>query len=602
MLKKDLRRIDRNYKLRYMPGLDGLRAIAVLGIIIYHLNPQWLSGGFLGVDTFFVISGYLITSLLIIEYYRTGTIDLRAFWIRRIKRLIPAVYFMVSAVLVFILLFKPDLIIEIKKDAIASFLYVSNWWYISQNVDYFNQFAIAPLKHLWSLAIEEQFYVFYPIVVFFLFKRFKPQKITLILWIVSLLSLVTMAIIFGVTGDSSRVYFGTDTRLQTLLLGCILAFVWNPFGLKKTKYKMSYLGINLSGIIAFILLVSFFFIISDQDKWIYQGGFYLISAMTLFIIASAVHPSSILAKLLSFKLFTYIGKRSYSLYLWHFPIIVLMNSYYVQGQIPAYVYIIEVILMFVMAEFSYQFIENPIRKKGFKAFTFNPKHVKRIIRTVLILVFLIPTLIAFTGVFDSLGKEHEAKQHSKKTSFNTNHKKQPKPQPDQNKGQTKFNIKKSSPLLLGDSVMVDIGEVFADKVPNANIDGKVGRQLIEAAPLAKGKYQQYNKKGQIVVLELGTNGEFTKDQLKELVDAFGQADIYLVNTRVPRDYQQNNNKLMKDITKNKKNVHLVDWYSASAGHQEYFAYDGIHLEYSGCKALSNEIIKTIEQTEKEKNK
>lgn len=241
-----------------MPGLDGLRAIAVLGIIIYHLNPQWLSGGFLGVDTFFVISGYLITSLLIIEYYRTGTIDLRAFWIRRIKRLIPAVYFMVSAVLVFILLFKPDLIIEIKKDAIAAFLYVSNWWYISQNVDYFNQFAIAPLKHLWSLAIEEQFYVFYPIVVFFLFKRFKPQKITLILWIVSLLSLVTMAIIFGVTGDSSRVYFGTDTRLQTLLLGCILAFVWNPFGLKKTKYKMSYLGINLSGIIAFILLVSFF--------------------------------------------------------------------------------------------------------------------------------------------------------------------------------------------------------------------------------------------------------------------------------------------------------------------------------------------------------
>lgn len=223
-----------------------------------------------------------------------------------------------------------------------------------------------------------------------------------------------MAIIFGVTGDSSRVYFGTDTRLQTLLLGCILAFVWNPFGLKKTKYKMSYLGINLSGIIAFILLVSFFFIISDQDKWIYQGGFYLISAMTLFIIASAVHPSSILAKLLSFKLFTYIGKRSYSLYLWHFPIIVLMNSYYVQGQIPAYVYIIEVILMFVMAEFSYQFIENPIRKKGFKAFTFNPKHVKRIVRTVLILVFLIPTLIAFTGVFDSLGKEHEAKQHSKR--------------------------------------------------------------------------------------------------------------------------------------------------------------------------------------------
>lgn len=598
-MKRDLKRMDRNYKLRYMPGLDGLRAIAVLGIIVYHLNPQWLSGGFLGVDTFFVISGYLITSLLIFEYYREGTVDLKAFWIRRLKRLIPAVYFMVSAVLVLVLLLKPGLIIDIKRDAIAAFLYVSNWWYISQNVDYFNQFAIAPLKHLWSLAIEEQFYVVYPLLIYFLFKILKRKNIIITLWIISILSLFTMAIVFWVTGDSSRVYFGTDTRLQTLLLGCILGFLWNPFSLKKTTYTISFIGINLSGIIAFITLIILMFMISDHDHWIYQGGFYFISLITLFVIASSVHPSSILAKLLSFKLLTYIGKRSYSLYLWHFPIIVLMHSYFVQGQIPNYIYIIDVIVMFIMAEFSYQFIENPIRKKGFRAFTLNFTYIKRFTRTILILLLLVPSLVIFTGAFDKLGQQHEKAEHEKKKEFKTS-KKEKQPKQKNQSHSPSFNIKEASPLLIGDSVMVDIGEVFSKKVPNANIDGRVGRQLFEAVPLAKDHYQQYTKKGEIVVLELGTNGAFTMEQLQQLVDSYGNANIYLVNTRVPRDYEHNNNELMKQMSKDNKNVYLVDWYSASEGHPEYFAYDGVHLEYGGSKALSELIIKTIEENEKKK--
>ena len=218
---KDFKRLEKMYSPRYLPGLDGLRAFAVIGIIIYHLNAQWLSGGFLGVDTFFVISGYLITSLLISEYYRTQKIDLLEFWKRRLKRLIPAVLFLICVVLTFTLIFKPELIIQMKRDAIAAIFYVSNWWYISQNVDYFNQFAIEPLKHLWSLAIEEQFYLLFPLVITFLLHRFKPRNIIQTLFIVSLISLGLMIVIHFITGDNSRVYFGTDTRLQTLLLGCI---------------------------------------------------------------------------------------------------------------------------------------------------------------------------------------------------------------------------------------------------------------------------------------------------------------------------------------------------------------------------------------------
>ena len=598
MNENNYRRLNKTYKPHYLPGLDGLRAIAVIGIIIYHLNTKWLSGGFLGVDTFFVISGYLITSLLLSEYYRNNSINLVNFWLRRFKRLIPAMMFVVTVVLIYTLLFKPELIISIKHDAIAALFYVSNWWYIIQDVDYFNQFAVAPLKHLWSLAIEEQFYLFFPFILLGLLKFFKKRTTMIILLIISLLSLTAMITIHMYTGNNSRVYFGTDTRLQTLLLGCLLAFIWPPFSFRKDISKGAKASISAIGIVGMAVLIYLFVVVSDQDKWIYSGGFYAISFLTLFVIASVVHPSSVLKKILSFKLFIYIGKRSYSLYLWHYPIIIFMNSYFVQGQIPWFVYICEVILMFVMAEVSYKFIETPIRKNGFKAFTVMPKNLTRFSRTIIVLILLVPSALIVFGAYDSLGKEHDKQQAAKQKSFKTDQKAKPK-KPDENNqdksSQQHFNPKEASPLLLGDSVMVDIGQVFSKKVPHANIDGKVGRQLIEGKDLINQKYQDYTKKGQSVVIELGTNGEFTKDQMNELIDSLGEADIYLIKVRVPRDYESTNNKIMEQVAKKHKNVHIVDWYKASEGHSEYFAYDGIHLEYSGVKALSNEIIKKMKE-------
>lgn len=522
------------------------------------------------------------------------------FGLEALKRLIPAVLFLITVVLIFTLIFKPELIVDIKKDSIAAIFYVSNWWYIFQDVDYFNQFSVAPLKHLWSLAIEEQFYLIFPIVLLGCLKLFKRKIVILILFIVSIVSLLAMFIIYTYTGNSSRVYFGTDTRLQTLLLGSILAFIWPAFSLEKSKSQAKKIGISAIGIISIIVLVVLFFVVSDQDKWIYSGGFYIISFLTLFIIASVVHPSSLLAKFLSFPLFIYIGKRSYSLYLWHFPIIVFLNSYFVQGQIPWYIYIIEIILMYIMAQISYRFIETPIRKKGFKAFAVNPIKFNKFLRTIVVLLLIIPSLVILFGTFDSLGKEHDKQQANKQKSFKTEHKPKNNPSNNENNNGKTVDVKKMSPLLLGDSVMVDIGEVFTEKVPNANVDGKVGRQLIEGKDIVDQNYQNYTKKGQSVVVELGTNGEFTKDQLNELIDSLGKADIYLITVRVPRDYEQNNNKLMEEAAKKHKNVHIVEWYKASEGHQEYFAYDGIHLEYSGCKALSNEIIKKMKEVNSKK--
>lgn len=595
---------------RYMPGLDGIRAIAVIAIIIYHLNPQWLTGGFLGVDTFFVISGYLITSLLLTEYHNTGKIELASFWLRRFKRLIPAVLFLVMGVLVLTLIFMPTEIQKVRADSIAAIFYVSNWWYIMQNVDYFEQFAVQPLKHLWSLAIEEQFYLVFPIVLLALITFLRRVKsIRIAFSVLLIISMVTMMVLYVPNENVARVYFGTDTRIQTLLMGVLLALVWPPFQLKaKVNYTMRMM-IDTVGLGGLVILFICFKFVSETNSVLYYGGFFLISAVTLLVIASSVHPSGYFAKFLGNKLFTYIGSRSYSLYLWHYPIIVLIHHQFVQGQIPTLVYVVEILLMALMAEFSYRFIEQPFRREGFKSFAFN--HLKnwrsqKVLRTWLVLILLIPSLLVFAGVFNRF-----AKHSTQVTEVNTEEidklitRPSPLPQLEIDgfvvKGQ-KQKYASWKPLLIGDSVMVDIGDYFKSFVPKADINGKVGRQLVEAIPLAKQQYQSYRDKNDIVVLELGTNGDFTEEQLDSLLKQFGKADIYVVNTRVPRSYESHVNEVLAKAAKKQDHVTLVDWYRRSENHTEYFAPDGIHLEPPGVRALTNSIIQAIEKKHSTKNK
>ncbi|HEC2153500.1 TPA: acetyltransferase [Staphylococcus delphini] len=596
---------------RYMPGLDGIRAVAVIAIIIYHLNPQWLWGGFLGVDTFFVISGYLITSLLLTEYHNTGKIELTSFWLRRVKRLIPAVLFLVMGVLVLTLIFMPTEIQKVRADSIAAIFYVSNWWYIMQNVDYFEQFAVQPLKHLWSLAIEEQFYLVFPIVLLSLLSFIRRLKsIRIIFLILLVISMITMMVLYVPNENVARVYFGTDTRIQTLLMGVLLALVWPPFQLKAKVNRKMRMMIDTAGVVGLAILFICFKFVSETNSILYYGGFFLISAVTLLVIASSVHPSGYFAKFLGNKVFTFIGSRSYSLYLWHYPIIVLIHHQFVQGQIPPIVYVVEILLMLLMAEFSYKFIEQPFRKEGFNIFAFH--HLKnwrsqKVLRTWLVLILLIPTLLVMVGVFNRFAQNNSTQVTEVNTEEIDKLITQPLPLPQLEidgfvvKG-NKQKYESWKPLLIGDSVMVDIGDYFKSFVPKADINGKVGRQLVEATSLAKQQYQSYRDKNDIVVLELGTNGDFTDEQLNSLLEQFGKADIYLVNTRVPRSYESHVNQVLAKAAKKRANVTLVDWYSRSENHTEYFAPDGIHLEPPGVRALTNSIIQAIEKNHSTKKK
>ncbi|MGV3041542.1 acyltransferase family protein [Staphylococcus rostri] len=584
---------------RYLPGLDGLRAISVIGIIIYHLNAQWLSGGFLGVDTFFVISGYLITSLLLFEYENYGRIDLITFWLKRFKRLIPAMLFVVLFSVIYVLFFEPEILKAIKGDAVAALIYVSNWWYIFQDIDYFDQFKPMPLKHLWSLAVEEQFYIFYPLVLMAVLKLLKRKKwVVCAFLVISLLSAWWMFHLSAPDVNNARTYFGTDTRLQTLLLGVIFAFIWPAFKLKSNPAQTSRVTVDTLGSIALVGLLTLFFIVDEQQFWLYSGGFYAISLLTLLIIASVVQPKGFLAKAMGNPLFLYIGKRSYSLYLWHFVIITFLHKHFVAGQYPFYVYVLDIVLTFLMAEISYRFVETPFRRHGLRAFYMKEARLTSMIRTPIILAAVVMVGLVLAGQFDSFAKQ-EQKMTAYKTEQKAADKVPEKPEVEPKPTNEAFDAKKLSPLFIGDSLTVGMGYYLDEHYQTPTIDAQVGRSMGEALNVAPN-YAAYNKEGQVVVIQIGTNGDFDKPQIEEMVKSFDKADVYLINTTVPRDYRDHVNDLLEKTAKKHKHVTLVDWYSAGVGHTEFFAYDGIHLEHPGIQRLVEELDNRIKENQTKK--
>ena len=593
MMAREHDLVRKQYKTRYMPGLDGLRAIAVVAVIIYHLNPQILSGGFLGVDTFFVISGFLITSLLLHEYSETGRIDLKNFWIRRFKRLIPAVVFLLMVLVSYMALFHLERLMAIKSDVFAALVYMSNWWFIIKDVSYFEALEAHPLKHLWSLAIEEQFYIIWPLVLLAMLVFVKRMnRIWLITFILSLVSLIVMIVLSAPFSDNSRVYFGTDTRAHSLLIGVMLAYIFPPFRLKAQIDRASSVVLNSAGIISLGILIYMFTFVSASHYWIYAGGLYLIAALTTVLIAASVHPTTFFAtKLLGNPLFVWIGKRSYSLYLWHYPIIVLSNTYFIQGQVPIYMIIIQIVLTLVMAEISYRFIEQPFRREGFKALGF--KRVVGRVRFVLVAGLGVVLALFISGVLDGpiddVLETRNQEQLSENMRFTSSIKTIDQSIVNQQ------SIRSLEPLFIGDSITVDIEEEVLARMPNATVDGNIGRQLWDVQSLVEENYTDFVDGDDIVVLQLGTNGTIAENDMEALVDLFGDATVYLINTRSPRDWQNDVNALLMSVSENNENVHLIDWHGTSAGHPEYFSTDGVHLTPLGKQVIVQEIVDVIDE-------
>ncbi|MCE4044627.1 MAG: acetyltransferase [Lysinibacillus fusiformis] len=614
---------------RYIPGLDGIRALAVLAVIAYHFNFSWARGGFLGVDIFFVLSGYLITSTMLPLKGNQLTVSLKKFWIGRFRRLLPAAYVMIITSFVWAMLFHKELLHTLRGDALSSIFYSSNWWFIFHKLSYFDSFGSpSPLKNLWSLAIEEQFYVIWPLLLMIgLYVVKKQSKLAKIVFFGAICSALLMAILYQPGADPSRVYYGTDTRCFELLIGCWLALIWPMKRLSSQKLSTSHMKkLNAISFISFTIFLVSIMYVDEFQTFLYRGGMFLFCLNAAVLIACVCHPVSILGRILAWKPLCWIGSRSYGIYLWHYPVMVLGTPIHEIGN-PSYWRIaLQLVLIVTIAECSYRFIEMPIRKEGFWAyyrtyFVFNKKKwgsltFSRKVSTVMVPLFL---LVFFTGITGVVGEGQQSSKDSYPTAIKingdeptanpdkTNDNPSPSkeeevtdvpdietPKPEENetnvvpeKEDTYQNI-----LAIGDSVMIDIATSLHKVFPNITIDGKIGRQVSQAVKLAPN-YASFNQSNNAIIIQLGTNGYFTNDQIDTLLAAFANADIYLVNTRVPRSWEGKVNASLHQKSEEHENITLIDWHAAALNHPEYFAPDGVHLEKKGVEVLTNLIQQSI---------
>jgi peptidoglycan/LPS O-acetylase OafA/YrhL len=585
--------IPSNDKRRYMPGIDGLRAIAVIGVILYHLNLPWSQGGFSGVTVFFVLSGYLITDLMIDEWNKNNKINFLQFMIRRFRRLAPAVLVMIFIVTVWVTFTDHPSFEKLRSDFLPSLFYVTNWWYIFHEVSYFDSFGPAsPLTHIWSLAIEEQFYLIWPLLVILGFTFIKRKRIRVLAILIGVIISAWLMALFYIPGeDPSRVYYGTDTRAFSLLLGAALAFIWPSQRLSKTLPRQAGVVLEIVGITGLLLIVLMFSVTSQFDHFHYQGGMLLLSFITTFVVAALAHPASNLAKWLSAKPIRWIGVRSYGIYLWHYPIIILTTPIVNTDGINVWRITLQIAATLFFSALSYRFVEVPIRAGRFK-FTLTGLKKLTIFQQRIVLgscAVIFALLIGIGVVFVTKttiivsAKAPLTVEPIDEIEFNN--------EPEKGNNEPDPNL--NTITIIGDSILYDVAPFFKNYYPEAIIDYRVGRQMSEVLEVIK-QLEANGQLGEYVFIQIGTNGPFVKTDLINVIKELENKKVFLVNCRVPRSWETTVNRTLEEVVNSMSNTVLVDWYSASAGHAEFFARDGVHLTKIGGETYANILVEQME--------
>lgn len=592
-----------NNSKRYMPGLDGLRALSVLAVIAYHLKIHFAPGGLLGVGVFFTLSGYLITDQLMTEWHSAGRIDFINFWKRRMRRLLPAMFLVLITVALWLYYFDRPRLISLQGDFLSVLFYFNNWWLIFHEVSYFESFGPpSPLGHLWSLAIEEQFYLLWPLVLV-LILRWIPRRNSRVFAILvgAAASALAMALIYETGTDPSRVYYGTDTRAFALLIGAALALVWPSRSLSAQVDTRVRVGLEVTGILGLTAIILMVIHTHGSDPRLYTYGLTLFAVISALVIAVLAHPASLLAKVVGCQPLRWIGIRSYGLYLWHYPVIILTSPIVDTGGFNPGRAVIQVALCFILAAFSWRFIEEPIQKGHFtfrprktsRGKTLNPRHVLAGALCIFIIMVMpgsdsfmpdkkqdSPSVLAeeiFNKRLLSIGTTADLPAGSQKNTL---------PPVSQAKNEPLLNTEVHSGegvTAIGDSVLLDVAPELDRLLPGILIDGKIGRQMTQAQAIVNSLKEQ-GRLGNIVVIELGTNGAFSQEELNFLLISLKDVErIILINTRVPRMWQDKVNADLKQAALNTPNAVLVDWYSASKDRDSFFSPDGVHLTPEGSK-------------------
>ena len=602
---------------QYVTGIDGVRTLAVLGVIIYHLLPTTLPGGYLGVPLFLLISGYFVTLQLVRQMDQTGGIQLTKFYLKRLRRLYPVLIVMLTVTTAYITLFARDLLHNIKSTIATNLLWVYNWWEIGHGQSYFDRFnGESPFTHLWTLGVEAQFYFLWPLILFMLFLILrKRSKIKWAVFILAAVSAVEMALLFD-PQNINRVYYGTDTRAFSLLLGSWLALCWPIDRLNASLTAHAARILDGVGIGALLITLLGFFTLPGQSSWTYRGGMFFYSLIGMILIATVVHPGSHMNRWLTNPFFTWIGQRSYGIYVYQLPVMVFYERVVEIGRHPVINALVECLLILAISELSYRLVEQPLAHYQWRYlpasirhwidFKMHDWHQWLKVGPVVIICFIalcglmLPSKPAKkSAVQTRIEKSRQAtaaknKQIAKgKTAkVNVNSKSLQKKY-----GLTSNQLKAASELkvtAIGDSVMADASQDIQEIMPHAYVDAEVGRQGSATPAVIK----DLKAKGQLqknVILNLGTNGAMDSQTINDILTAIGKDhQVYWITPHVPtRDWEQTVCDQIKQAAKQNANVHVIDWNQAANGHAEWFAQDKVHMNEQGNAYFTRLIVKTI---------
>lgn len=573
--------------IRYIPAIDGLRAVAVVAVMLYHLGFSWIPGGFLGVDLFFVISGYVITRLLLDSIAGSGGLDLRAFYKARIRRLFPPLAFMVIATSIYIAIWAPETMRRFVTDSPFALFGGMNWWLVFRQTDYFDSISRPPLlQHTWSLGVEAQFYLIWPLILLLVLRYFGKNKIPGAALFIAAVSGITLLIVSyqvdaANASQISHVYFGTDTHSIGLFLGAALAVSWIPQNLKESVDKRAQDFIDGIGVFGFIGMIATFLFINESDATLYKLAFPLAGIFGCAIITSIVHPASRFAPILSSKIAVWIGERSYAIYLWHWVVFqVTRPAVDLEGSVWALT-ALRLLIVFALADISLRLVELPIRsglvEYWFKGMKYRTKRVRTRQKSIVALSIL--ALLLTT----SLMSAHAIRQSDLAMAAV----KEALLAPTEISPAQSMPIQKTGLWVTGDSVILGIRHELDARTHISLINARVGRQAPELIQVI-GR-DKLNMMDSTVIFNLGNNNKLIESQVSAIfTEVKDQPKIIVVNTAVPREWRDANNTLIAQYAQ-LFGATLVDWALISNGHPEYFAPDGVHLVPAGVRAYVDAI-------------
>ena len=584
-------------RLAYRPGLDGLRAIAVAGVFLYHSRIDWLPGGFLGVDLFFVLSGYLITSLLLVEWEAGRRIDLRRFWLRRARRLLPALVVVVLAALVLAAIFARQDLAHTRSDAFSSLFYYTNWHLIAASHSYFNVMGNPSLlQHLWSLAIEEQFYVVWPLLLVPGLVLIGRKRLPFLVAAGIAGSATLMWLLYHPGSDPSRVYYGTDTRAFLLLMGILLALVWPAIERLRRAVPL----LELLGIAAVVATVLLFLRMQDFDPTLYRGGDLAAAFCFAVLVAAVAHPMTGIGQALGVAPLRWVGERSYGIYLWHYPVILLMRPGVDISWTGPGVVVAQAAIVLAAAALSYRFIEQPIRTGSLQR---RLAERPRRLRLELVGAGALGLIAAFAVLFvvpKSLNpvsgyvNPPTAQATTKPSHTSTEPQKPPASQETGSTQPTRHKLPAGRFLALGDSVMLGCSHQLRLALRyRVRIDATVGRQIDDTIE-DLDRYRRHHRLPKTLVLQIGNNGPLWFRDLARLRHALrGIPDVVVVNVRNATSWERESNQALAGWVQDWPAAHLADWYGSSKNNM---LSDGTHPWPYGCTIYARVIANTLRAT------